>query len=318
MSPFRRILSVIALGAAIVALAVVLYDAWLGEPAPPVVHARGIPPPPVVPPRPEAPAPRAAFELAVLEGKAAIRRGNVWHAAVQGERLLASDVIRTEPGGAAILRSPEGDELVLRERVELEIETLETTVTRLALARGKVRAAAGRTAPPMEIRAGEAEAKGGAGAKFSVYKDPKGSVAVASQEGQVSVRAQGEEVTVPPSRVSYVAPGQTPRAPVAIPDDVFLSVRWPLPTTEDPAVFVQGDAPPGTIIVVNGEEASIEPGGRFRVRVGLKEGPNTIEVLAEGMDGKTERRARDIVRRIPYGPPLEADPSRLYDLPRPK
>jgi hypothetical protein len=304
----------------VVALAVVVYDAWLGEPAPPVVRARPMaPPPPVVAtPRREAPPPRSAFELAELKGKASIRRGDTWHPAAKGERLLASDVIRTEPGGAAILRSPAGDELVLRERVELEIDKLESTVTRIDLARGKVRAAAGRSAPPMEITAGETETKAAAGSKFSVYRDPKGTVAVASQEGEVSVRAEGETVAVPPSQVSYVSPGEAPRTPVAIPDEVFLAVRWPLPVSEEPAVFVQGDAPPGTIIVVNGEEAAIEPGGRFRVRVGLKEGPNTIEVSAEGVDGRTERRTREVVRRIPYGPPLEADPSRLYDPPRPK
>ena len=114
------------------------------------------------------------------------------------------------------------------------------------------------------------------------------------------------------------AKGQAPSAPVRIPDEVFLSVRWPQAVSEDPSVFVQGDAPPGTIVVVNGEEAAIEPGGRFRVRVGLKEGPNKIEVSAEGPDGRTEKRTREVVRRIPYGPPLEADPSHLYDPPRPK
>ena len=61
--------------------------------------------------------------------------------------------------------------------------------------------------------------------------------------------------------------------------------------------------------------AAVAADGSFAAQVPLREGNNRFEVVAEPIVGAEKRVVREIAART-TGPPLEADPSRLYDPPR--
>lgn len=310
---------------AAVCVAVLLFGAavyaflFRDDEAPPVRLARTAPEEPRPAPSPAPPAPAPAFEVAEVEGVVEVRRGDAWMALARGERVEANAVIRTGDRGRATLKNPQGDELYLRERVVLEVGVLSQTVTELRLTRGKVRAQAAPGTERLQITSGGARAVGAGGTRFTVYADPRGAVAVATEDGEVKVLAAGREVTVGRAHKTYVAPGQPPTDPVAIPDEVFVSVAWPRGEVHATSVTLKGRTTPGTQVAVNGQPVEVEDDGSFTAQVPLpREGSNPVEVRAEPVAGapRTETRA---VQRDTRGPPLTADPDSLYqDPPQPR
>jgi len=270
-------------------------------------------PPDAAPAGPDA-APALSFAIAGVEGTVEVRRGGVWTQVMAGDRLAAADAIRTGDAGRATLRAAGGDELVLRERVELAVERLGATVTELTLLRGRVKAAAAAGTERLQISSAGAQAVGAGGGRFTVYADTRGAVAIASESGDVRVIAAGTEVVVGAGTQSYVPPGQAPTGPVPIPEAVFLSVAWPGGEVATAKATVRGKAAPGTEITVAGQPAVVKDDGSFETQVALREGANRIEVLAETVDGRTRTSAGRIQVNT-KGPPLEADPSNLFDPP---
>ncbi len=262
------------------------------------------------------PPPSPAFEVVAIEGLAQVGAGDTWRPIVQGERLYPGETIATSEGGRAVLRSAGGDELILRERVALEVTTLSRTLTELTLTRGRVRAAPAASTERFAISAGTARAEGPGGSRFTVYTDETGIAVVATDEGAVRVLGDGREVVVEARRQTVVPPGGRPRDPFRIPDQVFLSVTWPEGKVLGSRAVVHGLAAPGTEVRVNGAPAAVRADGGFSAPVQLRDGPNRVEVRAEDITGR-ERTVRGTVNARTSGPPLEADPSGLYADPPP-
>ncbi|MBI4508392.1 MAG: FecR domain-containing protein [Deltaproteobacteria bacterium] len=253
-----------------------------------------------------------SFEMTEVAGQVEIKRTDTWTAATKGDRLGTDQSIRTGPDGRAILRAETGDELALRERVELEVDKLEKTVTELTLTRGKVRAAAAPGTERLQISSQGAQAVGAGGGRFTVYTDQKGAVTVASETGAVKVLAQGNTVTVPERTQAHVPLGGKPSDPVPIPDDVFLRVAWPTDEVVSVKANLRGKATPGTQVLVNGQLALVKDDGTFEAQIVLREGDNRVAVLAEGIDGKTRELKGQILVNT-KGPPLDADATRMFD-----
>ncbi len=279
-------------------------------PPAPRIHEPLPPGPP--PPKPAAIA-SATFELVDVIGSVEVRRGGAWVEVARGDRLLPAEAVRTGPEGSARMRDPSGDEIYLRERVKLELLALTQTVAELLLTSGKVRATTG--GERLAISSGGAHAVAPRGARFTIFADPRGAVAVASEAGDVKVIARGAEVSVGPNAQTFVEPGRQPESPVAVPAEVFLSVSWPEAPIQRAQVTLRGHTSRGAGVMVNGQAVSVAADGSFATQVPLREGPNRFEVVAEPIVGPEKRVVREISART-TGPPLEADPSRLYDPPR--
>jgi hypothetical protein len=257
-------------------------------------------------PPPEAEAPLAdafdAFDVIDVSGVVEVRRGGAWVAIARGDRVLPAEALRTSETGRAIVRAPSGDELTLRERVELEVGALSETVTEATLTRGRVRAQTAAGTERLRISSRGTDTVAPAGTRFTVYTDQRGAVAVASEAGDVKVIARGKVVTVGERMQTYVPPGGAPREPRAVPADVFLAVAWPSKQVKAPRTTVQGKTTPGAEVLVNGVPVPVDAEGRFHTEVGLREGKNQIRVSAEGVDGKT-RDAETQVTRARGQPP---------------
>jgi hypothetical protein len=259
------------------------------------------------------PAP-AGFAIAEARGTVEVRRGGAWVPVQAGDTLLPSEAIRTGDGGGAVLRTPQGDELTLRPRVELELGALDQTVGELTLTRGKVRAAPAPGRERLSIKAAGAEAQAPGGSRFTVYADARGAVTVASENGDVKVLAAGTQVTLQPSQQTTVQPGAAPGDPVPIPDEIFVSVSWPAGEVHARSATIRGRAQPGSEVMVNGREAPVGPDGTFTATIPLSTGDNPVRVTAESIDGRVKEK-RGSVQADTRGPPIEADPNRLYDPP---
>jgi hypothetical protein len=295
-----------------------IYVTAFRDPAPPggaaVPAARPNKAAPVPPPAPPA---RGEFVLGDVEGVVEVRRAGTWNAVRAGETVGPGEAIRTSDGGRAVLRTAGGDELSLRPRVELAVTNLSDAVAELTLTRGKVRAAPAEGRERFQISAAQARAVGKGGGRFTVFADPRGAVTVASESGDVAVLAGGREVTVGAHQSTVVRAGQAPSDPAFVPDDVFLAVSWPEGEVRARKATVRGQVAPGSEVRVNGATAEVKPDGTFSAQVALKSGKNDVEVVAEGILGG-EKRSKGSVTADTRGPPLEADPSKLYDRPKPR
>jgi len=301
----RSNLIVIALCAAVLAAGAVVYVVVFRDERPTEAIARPAPPP-RPPEDPPARGSGGAFELVEVTGTVEVRRGDAWVPVARGDQLSTNESIRTAKGSRAVLRTPAGDELVLRERVELAVGELGSTVTELTLLRGRVKAAAGAGTERLQISAKGATAVAPGGSRFTVYSDTRGAVAVASEQGDVKVLAKGESVTVGTGMQTSVAPGKAPGKPQPVAAEVFLSVAWPKDEIHETKTTLRGKTTPGTEVTVNGEPASVLEDGRFEITVPLRPGKNKVMVLAESIDGKV-RDAKGNV--IADAPPPGTDPN---------
>jgi len=250
----------------------------------------------------------AAFELAEVKGDVQIATDAEFHPAAGGT-VAGGARIRTGAGASAVLRAPDGTEIALADGVDISVEELSSTAARFALGRGKVRAASpGARQVTVNSSGAHTEARG---ARFTIYTSPRGLVAVASEAGNVKVRAQNKEVQVAAGQQSIVPPHRAPGDPVPIPDEVFLRVDWPGETLKrEPETFVRGKAKPGERVRVNGVETDVSIDGTFVAKVRLKEGKNApLVVEAEAMDGR---------KRLLRGPALEIRNSLNVDVKPPE
>jgi hypothetical protein len=313
-SPARAYLRTFALAAAVLGAGTAFYFTRFADDD---VHLAALPAampatPRAAPAPPPAPVAAPAFVLADVVGDVSVRRNGVWTSAKAGDSLAQAEAIKTAPDGRATLRSGGDDELVLQPRVELEVGLLGRTVTELTLTRGKVRAAPAAGSERFQITSFGARASAPAGTHFTVFADARGAVTVASDDGEVKVLARDREVTLKTRESTYVPPGQEPGAPTTIPDAVFVTVAWPEGELHARSATLRGRTRPGTQVSVNGEDAPVAADGTFTAQVPLADGRNPVRVIAESIDGKQAERT-GALHADTKGPPLEADPNRLYD-----
>jgi hypothetical protein len=252
--------------------------------------------------------PASFFDVIEVTGSVIVRRGGLWLPLRRGVRVMPSESIRTAVRGRAVLRAPSGDELILRERVELAADVLDESVTELTLTRGRVRARAAATTERLRIASHGAEAIAPGGGRFTVFADTRGAVAVASEVGDIQVIGRGANVTVGSGRRTYVPRGGQPLPSEPIDDEVFLAVAWPRGEVHARSVDLQGRTRPGTEIQINGAIIPVGDDGRFAAEVALLEGANVVRVEAEAIDGRTRDLEREVVAA--QSPPLEVGPLR--------
>jgi hypothetical protein len=254
------------------------------------------------------------FTLASVEGDVQVQRQGNWVKVQPGDRLAATESIRTGDGAEAVIRDERGDELTLRERVELSVMALSQSMTELKLTRGKVKASPSASTEHFEIQAGSAQTVGPGGSRFTVYANDRGAVAVASEIGDVKVIAGGKTVTVGAKTKTTVEPGATPADPVPVGDGVFLSVAWPQGEVHATHLPVAGKTEAGAIVKINGREVVVRSDGTFLSDVALVDGKNPVQVDVESIDGTHKTDDRQVSAKTTV--PLDADPSKLYDPPK--
>ncbi len=260
----------------------------------------------VVPPAPVAQPPLPSVEeekkpaelsLSEVEGTVEVRRPNgEWVKAEKGEKLKASDAVRTQDGSYAVLVGGDRYEVKMEPGTEVSVDELTDSISKLLLNSGmataRVKGAARHT---FEVRSqgSDALARTSDGA-FTISNNGAGTVAVGTQEGEVEFAGQGKVVIVRAGQQSIVRPGQAPSVPAAFPSSLLLKVQWPAKTATRRTVLVTGQAEPGARVELQGRVVPVDEQGKFKQTVKLSEGKNELSLRAKSVGGLRAEDGREV------------------------
>ncbi|HYY52363.1 MAG TPA: FecR family protein [Myxococcales bacterium] len=216
-----------------------------------------------------------------------------------GQRLRADDSVRTGRGGHTDLQIGARSRLTIAEGTQLMVREITEKVHRFKLTRGRVAVdyqADGARLLRIESADGEAVAET-QGARFGVLSTGT-AVAIATETGAVSLSSHGKTVEVRAGAQSIAVEGKPPAGADAIPARLLLKVADAAAAQEREGLCaeVEGTAPSGAEVLVDGAPAAVAEDGRFRVRVPAA--PDKTSVVVSIRDA----RGRETTKTVPCGP----------------
>jgi hypothetical protein len=212
-----------------------------------------------------------------------------WAAVAAGERLRADDSLRTDKGARTDLRIGDRARLTVTESSQVTIRELTSKVHRFQLARGRVKAdykPDGQRVLRIESEGGVAEARG---ARFSMLSTGT-AVAIATDAGAVTLRAQDRAVEVGAGEQAVAVLGRAPAASEPIPARVLLKLANAAAPADGLCATVAGVAPAGTEVTVDGAAAPLAEDGHFRVHVPRERDRREVLVALRDAAGRQETR----------------------------
>ncbi len=215
-----------------------------------------------------------------------------------GQRLRADDSVRTGHGGRTDLQLGARNRLTVAERTQLTIREVTDKLHRFKLTRGRIAVdyqADGARLLRIESADGSAVAET-QGARFAVLSTGT-AVAIATQTGAVNLTAQEKTVEVRAGSQSIALAGRSPSAAEAIPARLLLKLASAPAAQEREGLCaeVEGTAPPGAEVLVDGAPAAVADDGRFRVRVPAAPEKTTALLAIRDASG------RETTRTVPCG-----------------
>jgi hypothetical protein len=251
------------------------------------------------------------FRVSALVGNVEAFQNGQWYVARAGHLLSSKDVVRTHGESHALLRRG-SVEIELHDNMDLRLDKLEKTTTKLGLLRGeRVSANVGKDDEKLEIEALDTRTTNVGAARFAVSVSPSGKVSVAASEGAARFEAHGKQVLVRKGNESTAFPGAVPSDPEPIPEQLLLAVVWPEDDKAEGPSPIRGRASPSSRVRVNGEETPVAPDGSFVARVQVSEPQTRVRVEAEDIVGR-QKTVDKVLRRPPRVPVLQPSGGRLW------
>lgn len=239
---------------------------------------------------PEAVAVAPTAVVSAHRGSVQVKSGDTgaWRDVDDGVVLAADDAIRAGRGGEATLALGGGVEVRLSPRTELRVRELSAALARVRLEEGHVSATVDGGMRSLRVQArgsdAEAESRGGT---FGVVTDGNGQLAVAATTGRVKVSAAGKSVDVGAGETTSVRAGGAPAAPATVPSSLFLKLAAVAATqTNRTTTTVNGTTAPRALVRVGDQVATSDDGGRFSLKVPLKDGSNDLAVEVIDASGR--------------------------------
>lgn len=275
-----------ALVALLVGAAGAAYVVLLGRPSAPA------PPAPAVVTRPP-----VDLELRVTEvqGTVEIERGGVRRPVKLGDVLVASDALVTAPGASVRIVSATY-EFKVEEIGRFGVEQATSASSRFRLDRGLVSARVDEDpSRAVEIAAARSAVARTTGGELQVSSSGQ-VVAVAVRRGGARFTSAGQTVEVAAGQRTAAAAEGAPSAPSAIPAEVLLEVAWPEERiTNQRRIPVTGRYVPGATVVIGGSTMEVQPDGRFKGTVVLREGEQQLTARARAAGVYSEARGPPVV-----------------------
>jgi hypothetical protein len=230
-----------------------------------------------------------------------------WLPLTADAQLRDNDALRTSEGASAVLTASDGLRLELSEKSEFELSALDSDVAKVMLESGRMaaRVTAGHKRLQVEVRGNPALVESDDGA-LSLLRNQDGQLTVATTEGRAAVRSLDRRVELSAGEQSIVPVNRAPSQPSRIPSSLFLKVA-----RSGPAVLrrreadLGGQTTPGALVQVNGVSVATDERGRFKVRVPLREGANSLEVTAADVLGRVQRQTLPPVQVDTEAPKLQ-------------
>jgi hypothetical protein len=282
----RTVLEALALVLALTVGAWALFRGTLYRapaPPPPPVHAS------------EEPRAEEAIVVAVSGDVVRLSPNGGTSALAVGQRLGADDSVRTGHGGRTDLQVGARSRLTIAEGTQLTVREVTEKVHRFKLTRGRIAVdyqADGARLLRIESADGSAVAET-QGARFGVLSTGT-AVAIATQTGAVNLTSQQKTVEVPAGTQSIALVGQPPSGAEPIPARLLLKVADAVAAQERDGVCaeVEGTAPAGAEVLVDGAPAAVADDGRFHVRVPAA--PEKVSAVVAIRDAEGRETAKTI------------------------
>ncbi len=195
-----------------------------------------------------------------------------------GDRLTrAGDTLTTGPRSSARLTvDQQAGVLSMAENSQLQVRSLAITnrggrITEMIVNRGQVRLRVRPLTNPdtrLEIHT-PAGISGVRGTDFGVTVQPGGQTGVATLEGSVIARAQGQAVTVAAELQSTITPGQAPTPPEPLRDNPDLQITRLISVPNSSAARIVGSTDTVNLLEIAGQPKRLSPNGRFDVVVSI-------------------------------------------------
>jgi len=216
-----------------------------------------------------------------------------------GQRLRADDSVRTGRGGRTDLQVGARSRLTVAEATQLTVREITEKVHRFKLTRGRIAVdyqADGARLLRIESADGAAVAET-QGARFGVLSTGT-AVAIATETGAVNLTSDRKTVEVAAGTQAVAMAGEPPSSAEPIPARLLLKVADAAPAQdreEKLCAEVEGTAPAGSEVLVDGTPAAIAEDGQFRVRVPADASKTSVLVAIRDASG------RETTRAIPCG-----------------
>ena len=236
----------------------------------------------------------ASAELAVVESvRGSVQRstGEKWAPLSAGDRIGANESVRTGRGGGTALRIGSKSRLAVSPSSQLLIRELSESLHRFKLMHGRVQVEYDPdNKRVLRIEGGDGDtAAVTQGARFSVLSTGR-SIAIATERGSVDLEAQGAKVRVDPGRQSTATAGRVPTQPKPIPTSLWLKVANAIVhAPEEVCGFLQGTAPAGSEVTIDGHPVELAADGSFSVQV-PRAGRTAVIVSIRDAAGRTLSR----------------------------
>ena len=214
-----------------------------------------------------------------------------------GQRLRADDSVRTGRGGRTDLQLGARSRITVAEGTQLMVREITEKLHRFRLTRGRI--AVDYQADGVRLLRIES-ADGGAvaetqGARFGVLSTGT-AVAIATATGEVNLTSQHKTRA---GTQSFAAAGKPPSGAEPIPAKLLLKVADAAAAAaqdrESLCAEVEGTAPAGSEVLVDGAPAAVAEDGRFRVRVPAAADKKDVTVAIRDAGG------RETIRTVPCG-----------------
>jgi hypothetical protein len=227
-----------------------------------------------------------------------------WAIVSEGDHLRADDSLRTGRGAKTALRIGDKSRLTVTEGSQLTIRELTERVHRFTL-RGNVFVdykPDGQRVLRIENDGTDAVAEARE-ARFSVLSTGT-SLAIATESGSVELKAKDQTIRVESGEEAFARAGEAPKQSAPIPTDVLLKVANAAAAGGALCADVNGMAPPGSEVLVDGQLVELDEEGRFSLRVPRAPGKRSVLVATRDASG------RDKTNEIPCVP----EPAHIKDL----
>ncbi len=298
----------------LVAIAAAVPAAWwafLREPSPPPASPQEA----LVPSVDAGPA-VPELRLADVVGSVQVRRGldAGWESATSGLLLAPNDGVRTGDGSSAVVVGGDYWDVKMEPGTEVGLGELSASISRMLLEGGMAHARVhGSGRHTFEVRAAASDALASTdGGAFTMATNGRGTVALGTESGEVLFAGHGRVVIVRSGQSSVVVPGRAPSDPAPIPGSLLLKVALPGRTTLNTKIIsVNGKVEPGALVEVQGRVVPTTSEGAFSTKVTLDEGPNHVEIKAQGVGGTTNRSTHELELDTTVSAPV-IDPSKLW------
>lgn len=221
--------------------------------------------------------------IANIQGSVTLQASNGAARQAQiGDRLdSVGDILVTGTRASARLAVDQAvGSISVAENSQLQVRTLSITsnggrITVIDVLRGQVRLRVRSLTNPdsrIEIQT-PAGISGVRGTDFGVTVQPGGRTGVATSEGSVYVRAQGETVSVSANLQTTIIPGSSPNSPEPLRDDPTVLIKAlsaiPGSVPNHPMARLVGTTDPVNLIQINDESKTLTSAGRFDVVVAM-------------------------------------------------